>query len=295
MDIMLGDRNAFSLTKPWVESNGKVAKGAREPGTRSSVIHMSRGYVDAMRMYFNNDPTLTELGRFINDTQYLASIPIEDTICINEDSAIARSTILFEDTLVHELTHAISGAYFNIIPLRTPGVPSHHHVYEPFFAGDRCNETGHAISSYIFRGNPIGLCQWNIPQNYSSRWLQQHIGPLGLYWPDKWDTWFEDQGEKDSCKPRAVDPVEHRALQRLFPVPQSHINTMFSHQLWHDEIYRFGLDAVRMPRMDKWSAEWTPMGMEKGIWGTGREKWNDGPHPAPASPGTQSDDGGVAL
>ncbi|KAH0399945.1 hypothetical protein KCU89_g5690, partial [Aureobasidium melanogenum] len=117
MNTMLGDRSAFGLTKPWVESNGKVAEGARGLGTRASVIQISRGYVDAMRMYFNTDPTLTELGRFINDTQYLASIPLEDTICINKDSAIARSTILFADTLIHELTHAISGAYFNIIPM----------------------------------------------------------------------------------------------------------------------------------------------------------------------------------
>ncbi|KAG9552143.1 hypothetical protein KCU71_g11954, partial [Aureobasidium melanogenum] len=295
MNTMLGDRSAFGLTKPWVESNGKVAEGARGLGTRASVIQISRGYVDAMRMYFNSDPTLTELGRFINDTQYLASIPLEDIIRINEDSAIARSTVLFADTLIHELTHAISGAYFNIIPMTIAGMPRGNHVYEPFFAGDRCNETGHAISSYIFRGNTIGINQWNIPQNYSSLWLQQHIGPLGLYWPDKWDRWIIDRGGNDSCRPRAVDAVEHHVLQRLFPVPQAHINKMFSRQLWQDEVHRFGLDAIRMPRLDKWSAEWTPMGKEKGIWGSGRDRWNDGPSPAPPSPSTHSDDGGVPL
>lgn len=254
---------------------------------------MSRGYVDAMRMYLDSDPTFTELGRFINDTQYLASIPLEDTIRINEDSAIARSTVLFVDTLIHELTHAVSGAYFNIVPMAISGIPRHSHVYEPFFAGDRCNETGHAMSSYIFRGNTRGIHQWNIPQNYSSLWLQQHIGPLGLYWPDKWDRWQIDQGGQDPCRPRAVDPVDYGVLQRLFPVPQAHINKMFSRQLWQDEIYRFGLNAIRMPQMDKWSAEWTPVGKEKGIWGTGRDRWNDGPAPAPPSP--HSDDGGVPL
>ncbi|KAG9691445.1 hypothetical protein KCU76_g7453, partial [Aureobasidium melanogenum] len=295
MQTMLGDRRAFGLTKPWVESNGKVAEGARGPGTRASVIHISRGYVDVMRMYFNSDPMLTELGRFINETQYLASVPLGDKICINEDSAIARSTILFADTMIHELTHAISGAYFNIIPMATPGMPRHSHVYEPFFAGDRCNETGHAISSYIFRGNTIGINQWNIPQDYSSLWLQMHIGPLGLYWPDKWDKWMIDYGTNDSCRPRAVDPVEYNVPQRLFPVPQAHVNKMFSRQLWQDEVHRFGIDAFRVPQLDNWSAEWTPAGKEKGIWGLGRDRWNDGPGPAAPSPSIHSDDGGVPL
>lgn len=253
---------------------------------------MSRGYVDAVRMFLNSDPTLTELGRYINDTQYLASIPLEDAICIDEDSALGRSTILFVDTLIHELTHAINGAYFNRTPMATPGMPPQDHVHEPFFAGDRCNETGHAISSYIFRGNPRGIIQWNIPQDYSSLWLQKHIGSLGLYWPDRWDKWQIDQGGKDACNPRAVHAPDYGVVQRLFPVPQAHINKMFSRQLWQDEIYRFGLDAIRMPRMDKWSAEWTPVGKEKGIWGIGRDRWNDGPAPTPSTP---SDDGGVPL
>lgn len=32
MNVMLGDRSAFGLTKPWVESNGKVAEGPRGLG-----------------------------------------------------------------------------------------------------------------------------------------------------------------------------------------------------------------------------------------------------------------------
>lgn len=100
--------------------------------TRTSVIHMSRGYVDAMRMHLGSDPTFTEFGRFINDTQYLASITLKNMIRINEGSAIARSTVLFVDTLIHELTHAVSGAYFDIVPMAISGMPLHSHVYKPF-------------------------------------------------------------------------------------------------------------------------------------------------------------------
>jgi hypothetical protein len=260
---------------------------------------MSRGYVDAVRMYINKDPTGIGFGRFVNDTQYLASMPLENTIYIDEDSVLARSTVLFVDTLIHELAHAISGAYFDVTAMVIPGMPKHSHVYEPFFAGDHSNETGHAISSYIFRGNPSGICQWNIPQDISSSWTQQHIAPLGLWWPDQWDRWLSDGGYNTPSRPRAVTAVDLGALQRITPVPQAHINKMFSTHLWRDEIYRFGLEAIRMPQMYNWSAEWTPVGMTKGTWGTGRNRWNDGPAPAPPpplpSPSTNSDDGGIAL
>jgi hypothetical protein len=96
-----------------------------------------------------------------------------------------------------------------------------------------------------------------------------------------------------------VTAVDLGALQRITPVPQAHINKMFSTHLWRDEIYRFGLEAIPMPQMYNWSAEWTPVGMTKGTWGTGRNRWNDGPAPAPPpplpSPSTNSDDGGIAL
>jgi hypothetical protein len=80
---------------------------------------------------------------------------------------------------------------------------------------------------------------------------------------------------------------------------------MFSTRLWSDEIHRFGLDAIRMPQMDDWSAGWTHVGITKGIWGTGRDRWNDGPAPippapgpappAPPSPSTDSSGGGVPV
>jgi hypothetical protein len=100
-------------------------------------------------MYINNDSTPIGLGRFVNDTQHLASIPIDDRIHIDQESALTRSTILFTDTLIHELTHAICGACFDISATMVSGMPKHSHVYEPFFFGDRCNETGHALSSYV--------------------------------------------------------------------------------------------------------------------------------------------------
>jgi hypothetical protein len=272
---------------------------------------MSRGYVDAVRMYINHDSIPIGLGRFVNDTQHLASIPIDDRIHIDQESALARSTVLFADTLIHELTHAICGAYFDISATMVPGMPKHSHVYEPFFFGDRCNETGHALSSYVWRGNPFGICYWNIPQDESSLWTQQHIGPLGLWWPETWDRWIRDPGHNTPSRPRALNAVDLGSLQRMTPVPQAHINKMFSTQLWGDEIHRFGLDAIRMPQMDDWSAGWTHVGIIKGIWGTGRDRWNDGPAPihptpgpappappappSPPSPSTDSSGGGVPV
>jgi hypothetical protein len=237
-----------------------------------------------MRSYLVNIPGRVGLGRFANDTQYLASIPLQDSIYIDEESVLARSTVLFVDTLIHELTHAVSGAYFDANAMVLPGMLKNNHVYEPFFAGDRSNETGHAISSYIFRGNPSGICQWNLPQDIMSSWSQQHIGPLGLYWAERWDKWVIDRGYSSPANPRAVNPVEPGCLDRLTPVPQAHINKMFSTQLWQDEIYRFGLEAIRMPQMYDWSVEWTHVGRTRGFWGTGRDRWNDAPAPAPPAP-----------
>jgi hypothetical protein len=235
-------------------------------------------------MYLTNDPGRVGLGRFANDTQFLASVPLQDSIHIDEESVLARSTVLFVDTMIHELAHAVSGAYFDVNAMALPGMPKHVHVYEPCFAGDRSNETGHAISSYIFRGNPSGIYQWNIPQDISSSWLQQHIGPFGLWCPARWDKWIVDQGYSSPSKPRAVDPVEPGALDRLTPVPQAHINKIFSVQLWQDEIHRFGLEAIRMPRMYDWSVEYTHGGRNRGFGGTGRDRWNDAPAPTPPAP-----------
>jgi hypothetical protein len=247
---------------------------------------MSRGYIDAIRLYLVNVnvPGRVGLGRFANDTQYLASIPLKDSIYIDEESVLARSIVLFVDTLIHELAHAVSGAYFDVNAMVLPDMSKHSHVYEPFFAGDRCNETGHAISSYIFRGNPSGICQWNIPQDIASSWSQQHIGPLGLYWPERWDKWIIDRGYRSSSNPRAVNPVEPGSLDRLTPVPQAHINKTFFTQLWQDEVYRFGLEAIRMLQMYDWSVEWTHVGRTMGFWGTGRARWNDAPASAPPAP-----------
>ncbi|KAI5275409.1 hypothetical protein E4T47_01530 [Aureobasidium subglaciale] len=201
-----GDFEAFEVNVPWSDNENKVALGANGVGTRSSVIYISRGYTDAMRMFLDNHPTQPEIGRYINDTQYLAGIPFEDNIYLDEHSAITRSTLLFADTLIHEFAHAVCGAYFDVSAMAIPG--------DPFFAGDRSNEVGHAISSYIWRGNPAAMMYSRVPQSLSSRWMQQHIGPLGLYWADKWDKWNVDRGNSGSTKTRSLGPVDCMNLQR---------------------------------------------------------------------------------
>ncbi|KAI5202239.1 hypothetical protein E4T38_05717 [Aureobasidium subglaciale] len=175
------DFEAFGVNVPWSDNENKVALGANGVGTRSSVIYISRGYTDAMRMFLDNHPTQPKIGRYINDTQYLAGIPLEDNIHLDEHSAITRSTLLFADTLIHEFAHAVCGAYFEVSAMAIPGDVPYNHIFEPFFAGDRSNEVGHAISSYIWRGNPAAMMYCRVPKSLSSRWMQQHIGPLGLY------------------------------------------------------------------------------------------------------------------
>lgn len=249
--------------------------------TRCSVCHVSRGYTDALRMYLGSHISKIGLGRFINDTQFLAEIPLQDTIIIDEESAIIRSTLLMADTIVHEFTHAVNAAYFDYTAVMSPVAGSTPQVWEPYFAGDRANEVGHVVSSFVFRGNPQAITQFSIPQTQLSHNQQQHIGTLGMFWTNKWDRWRRDNGGTGGLgASRIIDDIDFSTPGLYYPVPQAHTQKLFSTRLWQDEIHRFGLKALRFPILDKWAAEWTPPMYEQGIWGTG--SFNVGP--APSSP-----------
>ncbi|CAD0048722.1 unnamed protein product [Aureobasidium pullulans] len=154
-------------------------------------------------------------------------------------------------------------------------------VWEPYFAGDRANEVGHVVSSFVFRGNPQAITQFSIPQTQLSHNQQQHIGTLGMFWTNKWDRWRRDDGGIGGLgASRIIDDIDFSTPGLYYPVPQAHTQKLFSTRLWQDEIHRFGLNALRFPILDKWAAEWTPPMYEQGNWGTG--SFNVGP--APSSP-----------
>ncbi|TIA53938.1 hypothetical protein D6C77_07937 [Aureobasidium pullulans] len=280
-EMMMQRFGAFGVTQAMVDDNDNTIEGARGPATRCSVCHVSRGYTDALRMYLGSHPSKIGLGRFINDTQFLAEIPLQDTIIIDEESAIIRSTLLMADTIVHEFTHAVNAAYFDYTAVMSPVAGSTPQVWEPYFAGDRANEVGHVVSSFVFRGNPQAITQFSIPQTQLSHNQQQHIGTLGMFWTNKWDRWRRDNGGTGGLgASRIIDDIDFSTPGLYYPVPQAHTQKLFSTRLWQDEIHRFGLNALRFPILDKWAAEWTPPMYEQGIWGTG--SFNVGP--APSSP-----------
>lgn len=253
-------------------------------------------YLHIIASYGNPDLTGDHFARYINDTQFIAGIRLEDTVHLDPASAMFRSVLLLADTLVHEFAHAFSAAYFgrSVLDETKPAarLKLSDYVYEPFYEGDRCNEVGHAISSYVFRGNPKAMFQWTPPQSHSSSLVQQHFGPFGLCWSDKWDKWFTER-VIPSARKKFLTKVDYNTPELIYPIPQVHINKLFSGQLWQSDIHRFGLGALRFPKLDKWAVRFHRQrrGVRKGYWSTGIDKWGLTPPPAD----DVDDEGGVKL
>jgi hypothetical protein len=223
------------------------------------------------------------LSTYLNDTQRLAGISLDDLIHLDESSVLWRSTVLFSNTLVHEFTHALCAAYF--CSDRPPhmikeGEVTPRAVDEPFFKGDRANEVGHAVSSWIFGGNPEAQVHYTPPQSYYSHAFQSHVGPFGLFWNTQWDQFVPMQ---TGINPRTLSDIQWNVPRGYYPVPQAHVNKLFDPKFWGDDVVRYGLDAIRMPKLDKWRVDYEVPANLFGRWKTGQDRWGKTPVPADAS------------
>jgi hypothetical protein len=59
----------------------------------------------------------------------------------------------------------------------------------------------------------------------------------------------------------------------MYPVVQEWFQRMFSDGMWMDEVKRFGMQAVKMPKPKMWDVMFWDR-TTRGNWGTGEERWN---------------------
>ncbi|TIA29098.1 hypothetical protein D6C79_10047 [Aureobasidium pullulans] len=123
-------------------------------------------------------------------------------------------------------------------------------------------------------------------------WIQLATAPFGLYTTQQWDLWdynkepnydssgYIDPDDSDSDNATGVrvkdenDPP-HKPSQRYFPIPQAWCGFLFSDDSWADQVMKYGLAAIKVPKIEKWKVIRYHSG-DTGYWDTGEDRWNGG-------------------
>jgi hypothetical protein len=75
--------------------------------------------------------------------------------------------------------------------------------------------------------------------------------PLGMYIEKQWDLWAE--GDDSECVTTADKDAALASEQTVYPVPQKYFYNMHTEETWKHQVPRFGLKAIRLPRLKDWS------------------------------------------
>ncbi|KAH0275059.1 hypothetical protein KCU91_g4848, partial [Aureobasidium melanogenum] len=233
-----------------------------------TVSHASKGLMADCKIMKIPDvlPAGEEWAAYLN--VYLASMYIR--------SWGFEDDFLLAQTLLHEFAHAFSLSYFE--RPNSEGGPSD----DPWFPGDRANEQGFAFENYVF-GGVVETSILSIPPMSTAfaDGLQSVVAPFGFQTNRQWDVWYENPKNPD---PKFVAPAvmdsdrkigERLPADRLYPVPQAWTQRLFSDELWTDHIHRYGLQAVKVPKLPDWEICVYP-DSEIGNHGTGEDRWNTG-------------------
>jgi len=202
----------------------------------------------------------------------MAGIPASRQAPISQESAIYRTQLLLASIVLHEFTHAYVLAYFEIPDYKTKGPK------EPWAPGDRANEQGWAFENFVFGGLVRPIHVWIPPMSHEYSILQEALAPFSSYTTWQWDVWLGNVQEKyyrvmDSNRigipPEDIEPV------REYPVPQAWTQWLFSDDLWTNHVLRFGLEAIKVPKIYEWEVRRHNYG-EIGLNRSGEERWSTG-------------------
>ncbi|KAG9663492.1 hypothetical protein KCU64_g1278, partial [Aureobasidium melanogenum] len=266
----------FAYTARSQDSNGNYEKAYR-PNTSRTYVRLDSTFLSVLE-YFEAGQNSNEdkYSRIFDDLQAMAGIPTTNRAPISHTSAIYRTYFLLAQTLLHEFAHAFSLSYFE--RPNSEGGPSD----DPWFPGDRANEQGFAFENYVF-GGVVETSILSIPPMSTAfaDGLQSVVAPFGFQTNRQWDVWYENPKNPD---PKFVAPAvmdsdrkigERLPADRLYPVPQAWTQRLFSDELWTDHIHRYGLQAVKVPKLPDWEICVYP-DSEIGNHGTGEDRWNTG-------------------
>lgn len=203
----------------------------------------------------------------------MAGIPASRQAPISPVSAICRTYCLLATILIHEFVHAFVRAYFEVPNRSTTEGP-----IEPWAPGDRCNEAGWAFENFVFGGLVKPMKIFIPPMSDDYDVFLCALAPFGSYTTWQWDVWLGNSTDgvwKTMDSDWAGLTEGDREPVRQYPVPQAWTQWMFSDDLWTNHILRFGLEAVKVPKILKWEVRRHDYG-ELGYHETGEERWNTG-------------------
>ncbi|KEQ68862.1 hypothetical protein M436DRAFT_57463, partial [Aureobasidium namibiae CBS 147.97] len=155
-----------------------------------------------------------------------------------------RTVFSLAETLVHEFAHAFSMAYFPI-----PPHPTYESPEEPWIQGNRSNELGCALIDHLLGGLAYAMTAYTTCDTTEHRHMVNC--PFGMYIEGQWDLWVEDDGVE---RVRTDTPAAgSTSRQTIYPIPQKYFYNMLTEETWKQQVPRFGLASIRMPRLKEWS------------------------------------------
>ncbi|KAI5200401.1 hypothetical protein E4T38_06557 [Aureobasidium subglaciale] len=177
----------------------------------------------------------------------IASVPNSRRLrSLDSASVMDRTNFYFAQTLIHEFAHAFSRAYSQTLAFESEPA-------EPWLQGNTCNELGYAVINHIFGGcpEPTRILSTSLP-GYEHL-MQLACPPLGMHFNRKWDLWWDNAEDGEiRVKSEKVDP---KATQRVYPVPQRYVHDMGVEETWKNQVPRFGLRALHLPKCDDWAVD----------------------------------------
>jgi hypothetical protein len=207
------------------------------------VISLTQTYLDVLQRYDDDRTNGTdEHGEHLTAWLDKYNVPNDRRPKIlDPTSAFDRTTFKLANTIVHEFSHAYTGAYFRL-PVKDLPV-------EPWIDGHRSNEMGNAFTNYL-----LGGCVQAMPRygNSSLASHRQHCNVvLGLQFDKFWDLWANNDDPEKVKTAGTADTLA--GTQTHYLVPQKYVYNMHTEETWKYQVPRFGLAAVRLPRLEDWA------------------------------------------
>ncbi|KAI4716847.1 hypothetical protein E4T48_06979 [Aureobasidium sp. EXF-10727] len=202
--------------------------------------------------------------------QRMARIPAHKRENIDALSVQMRTHLMLACTVIHELAHAFCNAYFESL---TPFIQPR----EPWLRGTRSNEQGCCLENFVLGGLPRAMVIAIPPISHLYTMGQSVAMPFGAWFEDHWDQWFDADTYPQSTVIPVNGALEYGQCRRMYPILQEWFQRMFGDDMWENQVQRFGLEAVKMPKLPWWQLMYY-RGGSRGLWATGEERWNMNEH-----------------
>lgn len=199
----------------------------------------------------------------------MARIPAHKREHIDVDSVHARLTFTLANTILHEFVHAFIDAHFDQLMMLPPIT----HPLEPWLRGTRSNEQGHCFENLIWGSVPKALIIALPPISMECELRQAQSMPFGAHFDDIWDQWLVHVPDASAAVMPSVRADMLSQPRKSYPVLQEWFQRLFSDDMWMQQVMRFGIDVVKMPRPPMWES-WHWTSYTRGLYGTGEERWN---------------------